>query len=77
MKHKIYLSLGLFLIAIGSVIGQCWLDYSISELHTIAIKQDGTLWAWGINSDYQLGDGTDIDRNSPVLISDDTDWQSV
>ena len=36
--------------------------------HNLALKSDGTVWAWGSNSDGQLGDGTDIDRNTPVQV---------
>jgi formylglycine-generating enzyme required for sulfatase activity/uncharacterized protein YjbI with pentapeptide repeats/alpha-tubulin suppressor-like RCC1 family protein/N-acetylneuraminic acid mutarotase len=32
------------------------------------IKHDGSLWAMGCNSDGQLGDGTDVDKHSPVMI---------
>ena len=38
---------------------------------TFAIKQDGTLWAWGANEHGQLGDGTTMDRGIPTLIMKD------
>jgi alpha-tubulin suppressor-like RCC1 family protein len=41
---------------------------SAGPLHTCAIKQDGSLWCWGRNSDGQLGDGTNADKNTPVQI---------
>jgi len=40
-------------------------------LHTIAIKADGALWAWGVNSSGQLGDGTYMERHSPVKVMDE------
>ena len=36
--------------------------------HTCAIKQDGSLWCWGLNNYGQLGDGTWTDKNTPVQI---------
>ena len=36
-----------------------------------AIKNDGTLWAWGSNYKGQLGDNTGIDKTTPVKILDD------
>ena len=33
-----------------------------------AIKTDGSLWMWGKNNIGQLGDGTKIDRSTPVKI---------
>src|SRR6185369_13551775 len=40
--------------------------------HTIALKNDGTVWAWGENSKGELGDGTTsgnpIDRTTPEQV---------
>jgi hypothetical protein len=36
--------------------------------HTLALKTDGTLWAWGENSYGQLGDGTTTTRSTPVQV---------
>jgi len=45
--------------------------------HTLALKSDGTLWAWGYNVSGQLGDGTTTQRNSPVHIGSDNKWVSI
>ncbi len=36
---------------------------------TYALRSDGTVWAWGINNDHQLGDGTSTERDFPVQVS--------
>jgi alpha-tubulin suppressor-like RCC1 family protein len=36
------------------------------EWHSVALKSDGTVWAWGYNAFGRLGDGTTIERTSPV-----------
>lgn len=36
--------------------------------HSLVLKNDGTVWAWGANGNGQLGDGTDIDRITPVQV---------
>lgn len=38
--------------------------------HCLAIKGDGTVWAWGRNDYGQLGDGTTNNREKPVMITD-------
>jgi len=44
---------------------------------TLAIKTDGTLWAWGYNGYYGLAQGNQIDRSSPVQIGTGTNWVSA
>ena len=39
--------------------------------HSLALKADGTVLAWGLNNYGQLGDGTTTNRSWPVLLTDD------
>ncbi|WP_149244295.1 T9SS type A sorting domain-containing protein [Dyadobacter sp. 32] len=50
---------------------------SPSASHTLGIKNDGTLWAWGYNNNGQLGDGTTTDKNSPTQIGSATNWAKL
>ncbi|HYO54197.1 RCC1 domain-containing protein, partial [Archangium sp.] len=34
--------------------------------HSLALRSDGTLWAWGYNGSGQLGIGTTSSRSAPV-----------
>jgi uncharacterized repeat protein (TIGR01451 family) len=36
--------------------------------HTLVLKSDGNVWAWGQNSRGELGDGTNAQRRSPVRV---------
>ncbi len=36
--------------------------------HVLALKSDGTVWAWGYNFFRELGDGTQTDRPTPFQI---------
>jgi alpha-tubulin suppressor-like RCC1 family protein len=38
------------------------------DAHTVAIKKDGTLWAWGLNQDGQLGNGTNKNSHAPIPV---------
>jgi alpha-tubulin suppressor-like RCC1 family protein len=54
-----------------------WQIVSAGGYHTLAIKNDGTLWTWGRNNYGQLGDGTLIDKSVPTQIGTNTNWQSI
>ncbi|MBI4932046.1 MAG: T9SS type A sorting domain-containing protein [Bacteroidetes bacterium] len=36
--------------------------------HSVALKNDSTVWAWGYNAQGQLGDGTTIQSAAPVQV---------
>ncbi len=44
---------------------------------TLALKADGTLWGWGLNSSGQLGDGTFTQRTTPVQVGTGATWASL
>ncbi|MGG1517754.1 InlB B-repeat-containing protein [Paenibacillus oryzisoli] len=41
--------------------------------HVLALKNDGTVWAWGRNDNGELGDGTTTQRQLPVQVVGLTD----
>jgi alpha-tubulin suppressor-like RCC1 family protein len=43
------------------------------DYHSLALRRDGTVWAWGYNIFGQLGDGTYEHRFSPVQVQGLTD----
>ena len=44
-------------------------DIMYQHSHSLALKNDGTVWTWGDNAYGQLGDGTTTQRSSPVQVS--------
>ncbi|MCL2015700.1 MAG: hypothetical protein FWG68_05575 [Defluviitaleaceae bacterium] len=40
------------------------------DVSTLAVETNGELWAWGNNSEGQLGDGTTTFQMTPVFIMD-------
>ena len=78
MKRIILITL--FVITLLSVNAQgCWKAIATNPAgyFTLAISNDGSLWAWGYNNYGQLGNGTTINSNLPVRIGIDNNWQSV
>ena len=49
----------------------------ISNEYSLAIDEEGNLWAWGDNQWSQLGDGTTEDKTTPVQIKAGTKFQAI
>ena len=41
-----------------------WVAVAAGDDHTLALKADGSLWAWGNNAKGQLGDGTSANKSA-------------
>lgn len=54
-----------------------WTMIAAGAFHNLAIKTDGTLWAWGKNFTGQLGNGSIVDALIPIQIGSDKDWVFV
>jgi len=56
-----------------------WAAVSAGFYHTLAIKEDGSLWAWGGNYSGQLGLGTADNGThpTPARVGTDTNWATV
>jgi alpha-tubulin suppressor-like RCC1 family protein len=44
-------------------------EIDVGQAHSCARELDGTVWCWGMNANGLLGDGTTVDRSSPVQVS--------
>lgn len=45
-----------------------WLATSAGPFNTCGVRRDGTGWCWGSNHFFQLGDGTEATRLTPVRV---------
>jgi len=59
---------------IGSLLN--WKNVYGGNTMFLAIKTDGTLWAWGSNGYGELGQGDTTNRSSPVQIGSATNWRT-
>ena len=54
-----------------------WRQVSTAWGHTVALKQNGTLWGWGSNRNGQLGQPEADFLTAPVQIGNATNWTLV
>ena len=64
-------------VAVPALTGIVRLSTGTEAFHHLALRADGIVWAWGKNSDGQLGDGSQTDRTSPVRIGGLSDVTQV
>ena len=58
--------------------GADWVSIAAGENHNLAIKSDGSLWAWGQNLCGELGDGSRASwQNKPVRSAPGNDWKQA
>ena len=51
--------------------------FAAGYYHTVALREDGTLWAWGANGSGELGNGTLTSAKTPQPILTNQTWQVV
>jgi alpha-tubulin suppressor-like RCC1 family protein len=55
-----------------------WCQISAGYRQSLAVRTNGTLWAWGNNGSGRLGDNTTVSKSSPVsVVGGFTDWCRV
>ena len=57
--------------------GTTWNIVGLGRYEAAAIKTDGTLWAWGNNSQGALGQNNITQYSSPVQVGSDTTWSGI
>jgi alpha-tubulin suppressor-like RCC1 family protein len=62
-------------VQVGSLTN--WAQVSVGTARTLAVKTDGTLWAWGANTFGEIGNNSTLNRSSPVQIGSLTNWKQV
>jgi alpha-tubulin suppressor-like RCC1 family protein len=57
--------------------GTSFASVAAGRYHSLALDKDGSLWAWGLNEDGELGDGTTSNKHTPVKIKEGTSFASI
>jgi alpha-tubulin suppressor-like RCC1 family protein len=55
-----------------------WCQVSGGYSSSFGVRQNGTAWSWGDDRNGKLGDGTTVDKSSPVsVVGGFTDWCQI
>ncbi|MBV7538089.1 Ig-like domain-containing protein [Duganella sp. sic0402] len=61
-------------VQIGSA---TWLSVAAGTAHSLGIRTDGSLYAWGVNASGQLGNSGTALQSAPVPVDTSTRWSQV
>lgn len=74
---KILFSLFCLSLSLSSF-SQCWSKLGGGGDYFVALKTDGSLWAWGNNNYGQMGNGTNTGTfPAPVQVGNSTNWSKI
>ena len=54
-----------------------WIAIGATYHASVALKGDGTLWAWGSGYNGETGNGLRTSTNSPARVAIDSDWKAI
>jgi hypothetical protein len=57
--------------------GTNWKTVACGDQHTLGLKEDGALWAWGLGTSGQLGNNSAVSRSSPVQTVGSGSWRKI
>jgi alpha-tubulin suppressor-like RCC1 family protein len=61
-------------VQVGSSIYNSWKTPDASYHHMAVVKENGELWAWGLNTGGAIGQNNTINKSSPVQVGALTNW---
>jgi alpha-tubulin suppressor-like RCC1 family protein len=54
-----------------------WVQITAGSAHYLALKNDGSIWAWGENNDGEIGNATTNSQLAPTRIGSESDWARI
>ena len=63
--------------SVGNPLTDRWIAISLGNTFSVALKNDGSAWAWGHDSSGQLGINSTTDKNTPQAITSSTPWTAI
>jgi alpha-tubulin suppressor-like RCC1 family protein len=62
---------------VPALFGNGWKQVAATATHSVALKRDGTLWAWGAGWHGELGNGSTNASHVPIQVGFSTNWVRI